>query len=505
MTRTTTVTLTAGALLLLSSAVFADKAILIGGGYNINASQGQIELNVKWVQSVLKNANLPVTTFFTDGDEPTADVHFLKPANGDTGDDANNDANNESKATSLDQLAEQLQPVSRLFGDHINNSIRYRNHSVEDVAGATRAPELSQSLATALSESNEPALIIYNGHGKQSPANVDQVTMELWDNTHLTAAQLHSVLDLSSSPTRFVFTQCYSGGFHRLAYKDPANGLALSDSMRCGFTAESAYRLAEGCSASIDSDDYRDYTTFFFAALDGYDRHGEILPVDTDSNADGKVSMREAHFYTLEEAHSTDLSRSTSEDYLINWQPWFLKWVSLSPAIADNEYAKLFRSLAAKHNISLTENPTKQIRDRISTFEQTALDLAARREDLQQELLKLQGELADEALQKWPALAGPYTAAYQSLAASGEMINVATWVAEQPAYPAIENLQEEDNSLVDDYLANERNLTQMHKLLHMRKLSVLKSQLYTYADQDVIRDYERLLSCEEAPLIFAEQ
>lgn len=481
-------------LLLNSTVVIADKAILVGGGYNINGSQGQIELNVKWVQQVLQNANIPVTAFFTDGDDPTPDVHYL----------TENDSNNEP--TPLDELANELQPVSRLFGDHIANAVRYRNHSVANVAGSTRAPELTQSISDLFSQANDDAtLIVYNGHGKQSPANADQVTLELWDNTQMTAAELHSLIEPATSPTRFVFTQCYSGGFHRLAYKNPAKGLELSESLRCGFTSESAYRLAEGCSASINSNDYRDYTTYFFAALDGYDRHGEILGVDTDANGDGKVTLREAHLYTLEAAHSTDLSRSTSEDYLINWQPWFLKWIAGNTAIPDNEYAKLFRSIAAKYNIDLSNNSSKEIRKRMAEYKEVALQLTAQREQLHEELSELQFDLAEKATRKWPQLIGPYTAAFQSMTASGEMLNVATWVADQPDYPRIEQLQQQDDSLVADYLENERNLTQMQKMIHMRRLADLKRQLYQFGNADEVGAYERLLSCEDAPLNFSSQ
>jgi len=323
--------------------------------------------------------------------------------------------------------------------------------------------------------------------------------LELWDNTSLTANELHGVLEATSAPTRFVFTQCYSGGFHRLAYKNPSSGLELSDELRCGFTSESAYRIAEGCSASINTDDYRDYTTFFFAALDGYDRTGEILGVETDTDNDGSVSLREAHLYTLEHAHSTDLSRSTSEDYLLNWQPWFLKWIAGSIQMPNNEYAKLFRSLADKHGISLDTNAAKQIRDKIKGYEKVTMDLTDQREQLYIELSDHQYELEKKVIDKWPALSGPYTAAFQSLAMSGEIANVANWIKEQPQYPKIVQLQNEDDALNDAFLDNERNLTQMQKMLHLRKLALIKQQVYKFGTDQNISDYEKKReSCSEA-------
>jgi len=477
-----------------SSVALADQAILIGGGYNINGSQGQIEKNVKWVQEVLTKSNMPVSTFFNDGDDEAADVHYIHQ-------------NSESaESTPFDELAVALEPVARLFGDQLNNTIRFRNHTVPNVQGSTSAKELTQSLVDIFLETaDEPHLIVYNGHGKQSPNSIDKVTMELWGNTKLTASELHSVVEKSNKPTRFVFTQCYSGGFHRLAYKNPESGLELSDSLRCGFTAESAYRLAEGCSASVNSDDYRDYTTYFFAALDGYDRNGEILSVNTDSNNDGDVSMREAHFYTLATAHSTDLSRSTSEDYLQNWQPWYLKWVAGRFDLPNNEYSKIFRALADRYDLPLNNSTAKELRNRIKMYEKAANSLQNKRAVIYDELTEIQHKLIKQASNKWPALSGPYTAGFQSMTMSGEMINVASWVSEQPAYPRIVELQNEDNTLVDAQVDNERNLTQMQKMLHLRKLALLKQQLYQFGTNKEVKGYEKLVGCEDSPLILSNK
>ena len=88
-------------------------------------------------------------------------------------------------------------------------------------------------------------------------------------------------------PVRFVFTQCYAGAFARLAPGPDGN--------RCGFLAESEDREAEGCAAGVDAGDYRDYTTYFFAALSGRTRLGGLLPVNPDLDGDGQVSLYEAH------------------------------------------------------------------------------------------------------------------------------------------------------------------------------------------------------------------
>ena len=474
--------------------VQADQAILIGGGYNPNGSQGQIELNVKWVQSVLKKANLPVTTFFTDGDDPNPDVHYLHQASDST------------EPSTVDTLAAQLEPVARLFQNQVANQRRYRNHNIEDVQQGTVADTLAQAIEDILeSNPDEPNLIVFNGHGRQSKNSVDKVTMELWNDTSMTATELHSILNTSKAPNRFVFTQCYSGGFHRLAYENPEQGLTLSDTTRCGFTAESAYRLAEGCSAAVDTDDYRDYTTYFFAALDGYDRNGKLLPVETDTNGDGNVSLREAHFYTIENAHSTDLPRSTSEDYLAAWQPWFLKWTTERPILQNNEYAKLFRTLAGRHDIPLAGNPAKAIRKNMQFYFNIADDLTTQQIDLQSSIANVQKTLINAAESKWPSLSKPYTAMFHAMSASGENIQVANWLREQPDYQKLVDLQNKDDAIMRTLLENERDLTQMHKMLHFRNIARLKRQIYEYGTPEQISDYEKLVACEDTPLSFSEQ
>lgn len=483
------------------ASLHADNAILIGGGYNIAGSQGQIELNVKWVQQILKQSNLTVSTYFTDGNDPTPDVYYLQDSATLNADIGNADIDG-SQNSAIDELSSHLEPIARLFNNHESNSKRYKNHEIDDVRGSTQADELGVALTEQLQAApDDPTLIVYNGHGKQSKSTSDQVTLELWNNTQMTAAQLHTILDNSNAPSRFVFTQCYSGGFHRLAYANPEKGLELSSTQRCGFTAESAYRLAEGCSASVDTNDYRDYTTYFFAALNGYERNGDILGVDTDANQDGQITLREAHLYTLENAHSTDLSRSTSEDFLNSWQPWYLTWSAEKSGLPNNEYAKLFRNLAARHNIDLEGNPAKSIRTAMKSEEQKLDELVKSRMDNIIKLEKISNKLKMTVAEKWPAIVdGPFSANFQALVVSGEILQASSWVKEQTEYKSLVELQNLDSQMTNLMLNTERDLTQMQKMIEFRKLAKLKSRLYQYGSTEHIKAYESLVSCEEQPL-----
>lgn len=472
--------LTACTLAASSVNVMASEALLIGGGYNLQGSQGQIELNVKWVQGILEDQGLNVDTYFTDGKEEGADVHYMLDP-----------SKNESP----------LEPLARVFGDWVLENRRYRENEVDQVLGSTRREHLEPQLKTRFDgSSDEELLLVYNGHGSQSYSTPDKVTMNLWDDTTLTASELHELLAPQRSPFRFVFTQCYSGGFHRLAYADSAQGSELSETPRCGFTAESAYRLAEGCSASIDSDDYRDYTTYFFAALSGYERSGKPIARDPDRNDDGMTTLREAHLFTLEEAYSTDLSRSTSEDYLDQWQPWYLRWLPTAADLPDNEYAALFRKLAERHGVALNSAIRSSLRKAKAATEQEVQALANQRLALEQQIQQMQYQLQYRLINHWPQLMGPYTGAYQTMAGNGQLEDISRQIKMLPEYGQLVQLQEHYASLDLEMLDRERLATQYQKMIRLRRLAQLKQQLTDHGSEHQQADYQSLLSCEEAPL-----
>ena len=471
---------TIAALTLALNQSFATEAILVGGGNDVHGSQGQIELNVKWVQQVLADQDVSTSTYFTDGEETGLDVHYqLLP----------------------DQVPTANEPLARVFGNWVLHARRYKEHDIPNVVGSTRRDELVPALRERVdATADTDLLLIYNGHGGQSHSSTDQVTLKLWDNTTLSANELHAIVKPRIAPFRYVFTQCYSGGFHRLAYQNPTTGLAVSKAPRCGFTAESAYRLSEGCSASIDSDDYRDYTTYFFAALSGNERDGEIISRNADVNDDGVTTLREAHLFTIEEAYSTDLSRSSSEDYLTQWQPWYLRWLPPPVNLPNNEYAQLFRDLANRYDIPLSRNMARQIRQQLNDTLALIDDTQLQRQSLRQQERELQYSLQSKLSQNWPNLLGPYTGAYQKMAADGELTTISAAITELPGYPALVNVQDQDRGLDNTLLDLERKATQYQKMLRLRQLATLKQQLIEYGSDAQRADYDSLLNCEEVPL-----
>ena len=456
--------------------------ILIGGGYELAGSQAQIELNLGWVQQIITAQSEKPVVFYTDGDDPAPDVFW-------------------HESVSTEALAGEA--LARVFGMQTLNRERYRNHALPDVFGSTRRQALEPELRKRLGSLKEGdnVLLVYNGHGAPSEGREDEVALKLWGDTRYSVGDLQDALDESldvSVPLRYVFTQCYSGGFHRLIYEDSAAGLTLSEPLRCGFTAESAWRQSEGCSASIDLDDYRDYTTFFFAALSGKDRLNRALKSNPDLDDDGVTSLYEAHLYTLEHAHSTDLSRASSEAFLEQHVPFYMSWMSFDTVLPDNTYGALASRLAARLEVPV-EAIVSTARQRLGELRDAhAAEKEAQREN-RSHMRSLQRSMQAQLLKNYPQLALPYTGGYISLL-SEQAEEVQGWIQSQADYAVLVQKQDAEAQFDLTLLELERDMTQLEKLMRLRRLAFYQQWMNTKAEKRVQHSYESLLACESVPL-----
>ena len=291
---------------LFSSAVQGkDYTFLVGGGDKPSNSQVQIELNVKWIEGILQDSGHVPRVFFTDGQAPGPDVL--------------------TRIGPEDDEAAALEPLTRIMGEYADNYLAFRNNEVPNVEASTDATKLSAILKEAFAsmQPGDRIFFIYQGHGTWENDSSNNA-LKLWNHTRLSAVEFQELLDTLDPGVqfRFFFPQCFSGAFLRLADASPLAYKDSTQAAQCGFTAVSATKISEGCTVSLKADDFRDYSTYFFAALDGKTRLGKPLNGSADENGDGAISLHEAHMYSLDNAYSTDLSRSTSEDFLEQWQPW---------------------------------------------------------------------------------------------------------------------------------------------------------------------------------------
>ena len=70
----------------------------------------------------------------------------------------------------------------------------------------------------------------------------------------------------------------------------------------------------------MDEAEYRDFTSYFFAALTGRDRVGRRV-TGADYNHDGRVGMDEAYYYTLANDRSIDVPVCTSDAFVRRFVP----------------------------------------------------------------------------------------------------------------------------------------------------------------------------------------
>jgi len=466
------------------AATARENVWIIGGGPNPGDSQAQIEFNVNWViaslQALVPNAVMHV--FYANGTAPNVAVtEWRQPVDGHT----------------------PLQPLARVFGERFANGLSFRQKHVPGIEGSTRAGVLIPALRHGLAslQSGDRALIIYNGHGLADFADPAGNTFRLWRDTRFTARQFGSVLDAVDPdvPVRFVLTQCYAGGFERAIHPQARDVLTLAKGRRCGFFAVAKDKEAEGCSPSVNVGDYRDYTTYFFAALTGHTRLGKPITGQPDLNHDGVVTPYEAHLYALAEAQNADIPQSTSELFLDRWQPWYLRWLDTA-RLPDNVYGRLARSLA--HSSGLPETGHHMLLEldaRRQQLHAQITDLKQTSAELQGNMKTLQKEIRNDLGYRWPQILHPYTAAYERLLAS-DLQEVERFIQQHPHYRQLVNDQDRIDKIRLDILKLNRQLTQFDKILRLRALARKLAQFRHYAGSTAKADYARLHECEALPL-----
>lgn len=459
----------------------ADRVWLIGGGYDPQNSQAQIEQNVLWARNVLRA--LPGTrdlrVLFNDGSDPAPDVlQWQKPA----------------------EDAAHLQPLARVYGEFHWNGETLRSHRVPAVDGpATRAAvlELLQQEIPAL-RAGEQGLLVYAGHG--SPADTGS-QLDLWEGGALDQADLRELLTRQPPATtlRLVFTQCFAGGFQDALLPEESAATDKDDAAaprRCAFYAASRDQPAEGCTAGLEVSEYRGYANYFFAALAGQSRDGVALLADPDRNGDGRTDPYEAHLYTLRAARSTDLPRSSSEQYLLDQEPWYLPLLPVN-ARPDNPYRDIASALADDLGLPDASRPT--VHAHRKTVQQQIRRLLYRQEQARSRAESVMESLQAELERRWPQARYPHTLAYQTFLQNG--LNAAQeFLQAHPQYPELVRDQDMYWTLDNASVELQRRSAQLDRIELLQHLARLRDALLTRADAAERAVYQRLLDCEQQPL-----
>lgn len=284
------------------SAVAKDYFLTIGGGYAPSGNQVSLEKNVQLFQRVLaQQPDRPKQhdVLFADGNSPGRDLQVI---------------DRESVP-----LANRL--MAEFFGDQSDLGLTYRNHDLRNVRASAKPINIRNWFdETAKVMVDGDRLFIYvTAHGNRSSDRSEpfDTTIALWDNTSIKMTEFTELLDRlpQNIDVVAVMVQCYAGGFARLPFVRGNSKKGLSKQRRVGFFATVHDRPAAGCTPDVDEANYVEYSTYFWAALQGVDRAGRpIQRPDYDSN--GIVSFDEAHAYTILNAVTIDLPTKTSGEYL---------------------------------------------------------------------------------------------------------------------------------------------------------------------------------------------
>lgn len=289
--------------LLFSGSLYAEDFYLtIGGGYRPSGNQASLEKNVLFYQRLLSVRNLGAKShglFFADGNSADKDLQVM-------------DRRSLPKASRL---------MAEFFGSEKDLGLSYRNHQIPGVRGSSRPLNVELWLnETGSKMKSGDRLIMYvttHGKGSDDRRNAHNTSISLWNNSSLKVSELVGMLDKLPEGVEVivVMVQCHAGGFARFIFNegDPQKG--LSRQKRIGFFATVHDRPAAGCTPDVDEEGYVEYSTYFWAAIAGEDRMGVAIEVP-DYDDDGRISMSEAHAYTVLTADTIDLPVKSSEEFL---------------------------------------------------------------------------------------------------------------------------------------------------------------------------------------------
>ena len=279
------------------------RVVLVGSGPDLDYNQVAIESNVRYL-----NRLLPVaanrTVLFADG-------------------------NPESKTVLYEEDFSRLPVGEYLF----EIAMHGRNEESKEAHGLYKAPNLGSrcdgantpntlrkvldGVASASTSKPLPLFLYFTGHGSINPKNIENNHYDMWGDSTFSVTQLADKLDSlpAQVPVTLVMVQCHSGAFANLIFKGGDPDREATDRDFAGFFAAIKENVAAGCTSELNEDNYRDFTSYFFAALTGRDRLGRKVP-SADYNKDGRVGMDEAYAYTLANDRSIDVPVSTSDVFL---------------------------------------------------------------------------------------------------------------------------------------------------------------------------------------------
>jgi hypothetical protein len=274
------------------------RALIVGGGPEPHHNQVGIERNVAYVSRLLP-AGTPRYTLFADGN----------PA---------------SKTVLYEEEPRTLPPGERAFAlifgsrdDAWPTVQRFRAPALGPLDGPAKRTAVTSAFTWLRKDDPDRVLLYFTGHGSQARnGNLDNSAFDLWGeqlSVRDLAAQIATLPPRTSAT--LVMVQCFSGAFGNLIFSGGDSNAGLADREIAGFFAVPRERMSAGCTPEVNEANYKDFSSYFFAALTGRDRVGRAV-TGADYNHDGRVGMDEAFAYSLVHDASIDVPICTSDVFL---------------------------------------------------------------------------------------------------------------------------------------------------------------------------------------------
>ena len=370
--------------------------LLIGGGPYPNHNQVSLERNVEYFWRLKEGWGIeaaPEALYFADGEGPARDLQMLDPDK---------------------QVSPILKAMSIIFAGNEDVNYVYRSNRLKGALENGTDSLRSYFDKTKLSQ-NDELFVYYTGHGgrgaKASPSNT---SLNLWNRQDLRMVDFSSMLDSAPEevPVTILMVQCYAGGFGNVIFRegDPKKG--LSNHQRCGFYASVREKQAAGCTPSVDEADYREYSSYFFAALGGQTRIGDRVE-GCDLDGDGIVSFLEAHVYAVTKSDTVDVPIRTGGVFLREYSK-LPEAGGKGDLVGTENFSELLKQ-ADVYDKHILESLSKKLKfdgeDRVARARKAAAEIQgkkkaseAKRREAKREIDGLRIAVRKEIAMKWPEL-----------------------------------------------------------------------------------------------------
>ncbi len=469
------------ALVLLGGPPSAARAelhvLLVGGGPTAATSEARAELDLEWLQSLLRERTptAHVTTLFGAG--PGADVAVVVVVGAP-----------EATATAWSQLFDVQGLDTRRY-------VRTRLRGLAGPAGRASLLAALAALAEATRAGDEVFIAIHVPLVGQGPL----AALSLWRDERVSVGELAAALDRLDPGVvvRFFAPRCDSGPLAALASPSPRAPTAART--RCGFFAAPPDTEGAACLPSWLDDDAA-YGSAWLAALDGRTRAGEVVAGPRDLDGDGRVGLDDAHGVASVGVDLAERPRSSSELLIEAWGGWSTRGLSTREPPEDARDARLAERLASR--IGLLGRGASRARAVVARLAEVRASHRAAGEVLE----RLAAERASyaEAIQRavverWPAASPPHTQAYLSFVREA-LPEAQAFVARHPDRPALARLDAQREELEAQRRVLTRQLATLERLAAHRARARAEAALTVVGSEALRGAYARLRACQSAPL-----